>query len=702
MPDKFGELFTDLQRQVLERLLIVTAIAATIALILYNFAAGVPPDLALVLWLLIVTGCVAAYALKGLSLRSRAVIYFMTVTFANGLSVIGFGSILFLYLPSLFVFPSLLLFRRSETALLSLLFSLLIILLPGTEGFLTVLLLPLLSIWLTWLMSSLLLNTLLDLLRLTQSYQTYAVSQMEEARTNRGLLAKQAKALAEAKESLEYANHQLVYARQAADEARQLKAQFAANVSHELRTPINLIVGFAEMIVSAPRAYGMPLPAAYWPDMNTIYRNAKHLQSLINDVLDISQIEADQMALVRERIDLGVVLREGIEMLRSEIEKKGLHFHAILPDLLPTLWLDRVRIRQVVINLLGNALRFTDAGSITVQAKIADDAVLIGVIDTGIGIPPEALETVFEEFHQLESSLARRYSGTGLGLTLSRRFVALHHGRLWVESEGVPNKGSSFWVSLPLTDSTSTAFSIPSSTIQADGTRCFIILDDDPAVQRFFERYITKQRVLIAADPAHLKNLLGAQPSALVADMRYADQAELAALSKTLPIILCPMPSGRRVMQTVGVADYLVKPISYENLHRAMSQIAPTFQDVLIVDDDNEIVRLFTRMIQTMGITQSIRKAYSGTESLALMRARRPNIVILDLLMPGIAGLTVLQQMKESPELAEIPVLIVSARGASEAIASASEGLITIQKPSAFQPFELIRCIEGVLETLVS
>jgi len=666
-----------------------------------NFAGGVPPSSALAIWLIVMVGCATSYTLTRASIRVRAALLFATLIIVDGLAALWFGSSLSLYLLSLLVLPALLLFSRSEVAVLSVLLSVLIVFIPESENGLAFRVLPLLSLWLALWLNLVLLNTLFGVLTLTQNYQIYAVAQMEEARTNRGLLAKQAKALAEAKENLEHANNQLRYARHAADESRRLKAQFAANVSHELRTPINLIVGFAEMIVSSPRAYGVSLPSAYWSDINTIFRNAAHLKSLINDILDISQIEADQMALAREYLDPGLVVREGIEMLRTQIEKKGLQFNMLIPDQMPTLWLDRVRIRQVVINLLGNALRFTDQGSITVQAKVENESVVIGVIDTGIGVPPEAKETVFEEFFQVDSSLARRYGGSGLGLTLSRRFVAMHQGRLLVESDGIPNHRSAFWFSLPTTDNARPAFPIVAVTSPPESERCFIVLDDDPVVQQFFERYITRQKILVASSPSQVRHLLDARPSALVADVGFADHPAFIELSQTLPVILCPMPSGRRVMQAVGVADYLVKPISYENLHWAMARIAPTFQDALIVDDDQEIVRLFTRMLQTMSTVQSIRKAYGGEEALALMHARTPDIVILDLLMPDIDGLTILQQMKKSSDLASIPVLIVSARGASEAIASPSEGNITIQKPKAFQPFELIRCVEAILDTLV-
>jgi len=273
----------------------------------------------------------------------------------------------------------------------------------------------------------------------------------------------------------------------------------------------------------------------------------------------------------------------------------------------------------------------------------------------------------------------------------------MHGGHLWAESEGIPDKGSCFWFSLPL-DERSISTITPRTAAQPQGERCFIVLDDDPAVHRFFERYMVKHKPLLAADLQQARQMLKAQPTALVADTRYTD--ELAEFSAAVPVIFCPMPSGRRVMQAIGAVDYLIKPVSYETLNHALRQVAPAMQDVLIIDDDKEIVRLFSRMLQTTLDTHQVRKAYGGVEGLALMRARRPDVVVLDLLMPDLDGLTLLQHMRASPDLAGIPVIVVSARGASEAITSPGEGEMIIHKPAGFQPLELVRCIEAVLNTL--
>ncbi len=277
-------------------------------------------------------------------------------------------------------------------------------------------LVPLAILWYSLIMGFVLVTNLYYAVDISWNYQTYAVQQMESARTHRGELMRVTKALQEARSDLENSLIQLRFAKRAAEEAQRLKAQFTANVSHELRTPINLIVGFAEMIATAPTAYRTPLPTAYSADFNTIYRNARHLQGLINDVLDISQIEAGKMTVLGEEADPGEVIRDAANLVSELIASRNLDFQVQLESPLPRMVIDRIRIRQVILNLLSNAIRFTDHGSITVRAffEASTEQLLIHVSDTGIGIRPEDKDRVFEEFHQLDGLLSRRYGGSGI------------------------------------------------------------------------------------------------------------------------------------------------------------------------------------------------------------------------------------------------------------------------------------------------
>lgn len=266
----------------------------------------------------------------------------------------------------------------------------------------------------------------------------------EEARTHRAEVQKTLKSLNLAHYQLERAHTELYHARRIADAALRFKREFAAQISHELRTSLNLILGFSETIAFSQHAYGTRLPDAYLRDVTEIHRNSRHLLALIDDVLDLSKLETGRMGLHREPVDVNAVVREATDIVRPLIDAKGLDLALDLSLSLPTLLLDRGRIRQILLNLLSNAAQVTAHGGITVCVGVWEQELRVQVRDTGPGIPPDELERVFEEFHQLE----RRTGSAGLGLPVSKQIVHLHGGRMWAESEvGV---GSTFAFAFPL------------------------------------------------------------------------------------------------------------------------------------------------------------------------------------------------------------------------------------------------------------
>jgi signal transduction histidine kinase/CheY-like chemotaxis protein len=563
-------------------------------------------------------------------------------------------------------------------------------------------LLWMLAVWMSLLTGRIFFGSLHQSLAILWDYEDYAVRKMDEAREHRHELARLAKALKEAKEDLERANVQLRYAWHAAEDARRLKAQFAANVSHELRTPLNLIVGFSEMMSLVPQAYGSTLPPEYRADMRTLYRNAKHLQSLINDVLDISQIEAGQMAVVKEETDLREIILEAASLIRDLIESRGLTLKVVVPDYCPTLWLDRTRIRQVILNLLSNASHFTETGSITLVVSLEDASVRVSVSDTGIGIRAEDLGRVFEEFYQAENSLSKKQGTSGLGLALSKHFVELHGGRIWAESEGVPGKGSTFSFVLPIVNRSSMWDLTLHTPAGTSDSRYFVVMDTDPAVRALFERHTKTHRSIGAQTLEETVRLVRAvHPTAVIidsADLQPQTLDAVRAADCQVPIVTCALPSGRRMMQRYNVADYLIKPVSFNALLDALEQFRLPIHDVLMIDDDPDFVQMFSRMLHAVRRSYQVWEAYSGQEGLAVMEQHRPDIVVLDLLMPDVDGFTVIQHMKGNAALADIPVVVVSARGMVDAITPSTEGKMNILKPDGFNPIELVRCIEGALD----
>ncbi len=540
-----------------------------------------------------------------------------------------------------------------------------------------------------------------DLLERLRDYQHYALEQLEASRDSRGELARTVKALTEAEERLSHLNIQLRHARNVAEEARRLKAQFAANVSHELRTPINLIVGFSEIIAVAPEIYGMPLAPNYRADIQAIYRNAVHLQNLINDILDIAQVESARLAIIKEESEPLDVINEAVAMIRELVESKGLLLDTNLPPQLPTMLLDRTRIRQVLLNLLANAARFTDQGSITVKAVLQADSLLVSVIDTGIGISEEELERVFAEFFQVESNTARRRSGTGLGLALSKQFITQHGGRMWAESEGKVGSGSTFSFTLPLRDAQPFHLNLAQPSVTENGlSRQVIIYDSDPNIVQLFKGYAQNQRILGSHIRSEIEALLSNSRAhnVIIADEKGFEEIRdvVQTHCPTSTIVISPVPSGKRLIKGLGITDYLVKPVSRQAILEALDKVVPPVKDILIIDNDRDVVRMFRRMLQTADKGYRVRYAYNGLEGLALMRKHRPSAVILDIMMPGIDGYSVIQMMNSSPLLHGIAVIVISAQGAGEMISEFASGEIRIINPMDYKPIELVSLIEAI------
>ena len=257
---------------------------------------------------------------------------------------------------------------------------------------------------------------------------------LEEAREQRLELIQTEEDLRKANGELARLSDRLRVLQRVAEEARQAKAEFVANVSHELRTPLNMIIGFTEIIARSPQVYGGKLPVALLTDIAAIRRNSQHLANLVNDVLDLSQVEAGRMALTKEWTALPEVIEAAIAAVKPFYDSKGLYLRADVSADLPQVFCDGTRVREVIINLLSNAGRFTERGGVDVGCHREAAEIVVSVTDTGPGISQQDQKRVFQPFQQLDSSTRRRHGGSGLGLTISKQFVEMHGGRMWVES----------------------------------------------------------------------------------------------------------------------------------------------------------------------------------------------------------------------------------------------------------------------------
>ena len=541
------------------------------------------------------------------------------------------------------------------------------------------------------------------------SYRTMLLK-VEELRDRQGVLNAALRQLDEACYRLEQANTRLARARLAADEARRLKTEFATSLSHELRAPLNLIIGFSEMIVTSPESYGGErLPDPYRGDVEAIYRNACHLSSLIDDVLDLSQIDADQMAFHREDISVAQVVAEAVGMTAGLFEDKGIAVQVDLPPSLPTLYVDRTRIRQILMNLLKNAARFTDEGSVRVAAAADDGGVAISVTDTGLGIPPDELPLVFQEFRQLASAGSRRIGGSGLGLAISRKFARMHGGDVTVRSQ--VGSGSTFALTLPLArNSVASGAASPSGTwvrlpTSVDpGHRVVAVLGDDESAVKVFQRHLDGYRVVHVASPAQACEVASQTTLDAVVVVEEVPgrperlAAQVRASVPDVPVVSCTLRGWQTIRRELGVAGYLLKPVTRQGLQKALRQLGRSARRYLVVDDDPEIVRLLAQMVRSLSSRHEAWTATSAAEALEVLAEVRPDAILLDLLMPGTDGYALLSALRADARFAGIPVVVVTGKGReSERIVAES---FSVSQAGGLPVRDVMRCLRGSLDAL--
>ena len=299
----------------------------------------------------------------------------------------------------------------------------------------------------------------------TWGYYQNAQARLEEAQSDRAALEQALADLVHANRQVSLANDRMAALRQAAEEARKSKETFAARVSHEFRAPLNVIIGMVSLMVERPGLYATDFSPRAMRHLRTVYQNCQHLSSMIDDVLDLSQADSGRMALRRQPSALAELVESSLAVVRPLLEQKGLALRMAVPADLPPVTCDRIRIRQVILNLLSNAARFTETGSITVTVSQVKSNAVISVADTGPGISPEDVGRIFEPFIQGQSDPLRIKGGSGLGLSISRQFVELHGGRIWAESR--LGAGTTVFVELPL-DEPAAPVAGPARWIQED------------------------------------------------------------------------------------------------------------------------------------------------------------------------------------------------------------------------------------------
>ena len=458
-------------------------------------------------------------------------------------------------------------------------------------------------------------------------------------------------------------------------EVDRLKTQFLANMSHELRTPLNSIIGFSRVIL---RGIDGPLTELQKTDLQAIYGSGQHLLSLINNILDLSKIEAGKMELSLEPIDLHEIVRSVMSTAIALVKDKTVTLEQEVPDHLPEIQADQTRVRQIILNLVSNAAKFTAQGKITLRVVVNPQEIQISVTDSGIGIAPDNLESIFEEFTQVDASTTRRVGGTGLGLAITRRFVEMHGGRIWVESQ--LDAGSTFTFTLPLERKPEEpAVTLPTDLAARDaGKKVILSIDDDPGVITLYKRYLEKQGYIVIGltDPTkaveEAKRLL---PFAITLDVLMpnrdgwsvlADLKSAPEVNRT-PIVMCSIIQDKTKGFTLGAAEYLIKPITEDELLRALARLErhKSIHKILVVDDEPDAIQLIRRILEAQA-GYVVLEAGGGAQGITTIQSEQPDLVILDLMMPDIDGFAVLENIKSNGVTSNIPVIVVTAKELAE------------------------------------
>ncbi|MBN2387724.1 MAG: GAF domain-containing protein [Anaerolineales bacterium] len=462
-------------------------------------------------------------------------------------------------------------------------------------------------------------------------------------------------------------------AQQAIQEMRELdrlKDQFLANMSHELRTPLNSIIGFSRVIL---KGIDGPVTELQEQDLNAIYNSGQHLLRLINDILDLSKIEAGKMELAFDDVNIADTIESVIPTVSGLIKDKPVTLEEAIADNLPIIRADAVRIRQVLINLMSNAAKFTEKGSITIAATLErgpqnQPEIMIKVIDTGPGITTDDQNKLFQPFSQVDASPTRKTGGTGLGLSISRRLVELHGGRIGVSSEA--GQGSTFFFTLPVPRGKDGE----SRTVAESRHPAHVILaiDDDKQVIELYERYLQPQgfQVIALTDPSQaVERARHLKPHAITLDIMMPGKDGWTVLSelktdpatRDIPILICSILEEEEKGFSLGAADYLVKPILEDDLLNALNRLNSdgTIREVLVIDDDPKDLRLIGKILEERSQFKPI-LAEGGPRGWEILSNNPPQAVILDLFMPDMDGFAILEKLRTTRTLTDIPVVVVT------------------------------------------
>ncbi|MGC1305919.1 MAG: response regulator [Phormidesmis sp.] len=472
-----------------------------------------------------------------------------------------------------------------------------------------------------------------------------------------------------------------------AEDANKTKSKFLANMSHELRTPLNAIIGYSEMLVEEMTDLGTP---GLIPDVQKIHGAGKHLLGLINNILDLSKVEAGKMELFLETFAIAPLLKEVTDTLRPIVAKNHNALVIDCPDNIGAMHADVTKLRQSLFNLLSNASKFTENGTITLAVERPDaDWIDFRVSDTGIGMTPEQQAKLFQSFTQADASTTRRYGGTGLGLVITQQFCELMGGDIQVES--TVQQGTTFTLHLPeqvqALQSAQTLSSraqrphdiSPESSIVSSsvaGASTILVIDDDPAARDIMQRFLNREGFSAIAAPSGEVGLRLAKeqsPDAILLDVKMPNLNGWEVLSRlksdpelaSIPVVMVTIVDDQSLGSALGAVDYVLKPVDYNRLLTLLQpyQTEASGSSVMVVEDNLDNREMIRRQLTKAG--WRVLEAENGRRAIEILQHEQPGIILLDLMMPEMDGFEFIRELRQHPQWRSLPVIVLTAKDLS-------------------------------------